>query len=70
MYMYFISLHFIYIISSCCGSNPWTLLHPLGTLCHSCGFDYQQRVLKPFLRPDYLLSEHGPVWLWHLLVNM
>ena len=41
----------------------------LSTLCHSCGFSCQQRVLKTFLDPDYLLSEEGVVWLWYFLVN-
>ena len=33
----------------------------LSTLCHSCGFDYQQRVLKTFPGPGYLRSEYGIV---------
>ena len=41
----------------------------LSTLCHSCGFDCQQRVLKTFPGPGYLRSEDGVVWLWNLLVN-
>ena len=31
----------------------------LSTLCHSCGFYYQQRVLKTFSGPGYLLSKDG-----------
>ena len=29
----------------------------LNTLCHSCRFDYQHRVLKTFPGPSYLCSE-------------
>ena len=42
----------------------------LSILCHSCGFTCHQRVLKTFAAPDYLSSEDGVVWLWHLLVNL
>ena len=42
----------------------------LSTLCNSCGFDYQRRVLKTFPGPGYARSEDGVVWLWHLLVNL
>ena len=40
------------------------------TLCHSCGFVCQQRVLKTFPDPGYLRSEDGVVYLWHLLVSL
>ena len=33
----------------------------LSTLCHSCGFACQQRVLKTFPGPGYLHSEDGVV---------
>ena len=33
----------------------------LNTLCHSCGFACQQRVLKTFPGPGYLHSEDGVV---------
>ena len=33
----------------------------LSTLCHSCGFACQQRVLKMFPGPGYLHSEDGVV---------
>ena len=33
----------------------------LSPLCHSGGFPCQQRVLKRFRGPDYLLSEDGVV---------
>ena len=33
----------------------------LSTLCHSCGFACQQRVLKTFPGPGYLRSEDGVV---------
>ena len=42
----------------------------LSTLCHSCGFACQQRVLKTFPGPGYLCSKDGIVWLWHFLVNL
>ena len=42
----------------------------LSTLCHSCGFACQHRVLKTFPGPGYLHSEDGIVWLWHSLVNL
>ena len=41
----------------------------LSTLCHSCGFTCQQRVLKTFPSPGCLHSEDGVVRLCHLLVN-
>ena len=58
------------IISSCCGSIPLTLGligrdGGLNTLCHSCGFACQQRVLNTLPGPGYLHSEDGVVWLWH-----
>ena len=31
----------------------------LSTLCHSCRFDYQQKVLKTFPGPSSLLSKDG-----------
>ena len=33
----------------------------LSTLCHSCGFACQQRVVKKFPVPGYLRSEDGVV---------
>ena len=42
----------------------------LSTLCYSCGFACQQRVLKTFPGPGYLHFEDGVVWLWHPLVNL
>ena len=62
-------------ISSCCGSIPLALGligrdGGLSTLCHSCRFAYQQRVLKMFPGPGYLRSEDRVVELWHLLVNL
>ena len=42
----------------------------MSTLCHSCGFVCQQRVLKTFPGPGYLRSEDGLVRLCHLLVNL
>ena len=42
----------------------------MSTVCHSCGFACQQRVLKTFPHPGYLRSEDGIVWLWHFLVNL
>ena len=60
---------FVYIwvtISSCYGSIPLALGligrdGGLSTLCHSCGFACQQRVLKTFPSPGYLHSEDGVV---------
>ena len=42
----------------------------LSTLCHSCRFACQQRVLKTFSHLVYFHSEDGVVWLWHFLVNL
>ena len=42
----------------------------LSTLCHSCQFAFQQRVLKTFPCTGYLHSEDGVVCLWYLLVNL
>ena len=60
---------FVYIwliISSCYGSIPLALRligkdGGLNTLCHSCGFACQQRVLKTFPGPGYLHSKDGVV---------
>ena len=60
---------FVYIwftISSFYGSIPLALGltgrdSRLSTLCHSCGFACQQRVLKTFSGPGYLHSEDGVV---------
>ena len=62
-------------IWSCYGSRPLALglivrAGGLRTLCHSCGFACQQRVLKTFTGPGYLHSEDGVAWLWHPLVNL
>ena len=62
-------------ISSCYGSIPLALGlmgrdGGLSTLCHSCGFACQQRVLKTFPGSGYLHSEDGVVWLSHPLVNL
>ena len=60
---------------TCYGSIPLALRligrdGGLSTLCHSCGFACQQRVLKTFPDPGYLHSEDGVVWLWDPLVNL
>ena len=62
-------------ISSCYGWIPLGLRligrdGCLSTLCCTCGFACQQRVLKTFPGPGYLHSEDGVVWLWHPLVNL
>ena len=49
-----VNLYMWLTISSCYGSNPWAFRlivreGGLSTLCHSCGFACQQRVLKRFL---------------------
>ena len=36
----------------------------LSTLCHSCGFDYQQRVLKAF--PDFGQDCHKGIDDWEV----
>ena len=33
----------------------------LSALCHSCGFAFQQKVLKTFPEPGYICSEDGVV---------
>ena len=75
IYIYIYNLYLWLTISSCYGSIPLNLVligrdGGLSTLCHSCGFACQQRVLKTFPGPGYLRSEDGVVWLWHLLVNL
>ena len=42
----------------------------LSTLCDSCGFPGQQRMLKTFSGSSYLPSENGIIWLCHWLVNL
>ena len=67
---------FIYLtVSSCYKSIPWTLAligrdGSVSTLCHSCGFPCQQKLLNTFPGPGYLRYVHGVVWIWHLLVNL
>ena len=75
LYIYNINLYIWLNISSCYCSIPLALGligrdGGLGTLCHSCGFACQQRVLKTFPGPGYLLSEDGVVWLRHSLVYL
>ena len=70
-----VNLYMWLTISSCYGSIPLTLGligrdGGLNTLCNSCRFACQQKVLKTFPGPGYLCSEDGVVWLWHLLVNL
>ena len=64
-----VTLYIWLTISSCYGSIPLALGligrdGGLSTLCHSCGFACQQRVLKTFPCPGYLHSEDGVVWLY------
>ena len=64
--MYVIYIYEYITISSCYGSIPLTLGligrdGGLSTLCHSCGFACQQRVLKTFPSPGYLHPEDGVV---------
>ena len=59
-------------ISSCYGSIPLALglimsYCGLITLCQSCWFACEQRVLKTFAGSGYLHSENGVVWIWHPL---
>ena len=82
LFIYILFLNIIYInlyiwltISPCYASIPLTLGligrdGGLSTLCHSCRFACQQRVLKPFPGAGYLRSEDEVVWLWHSLVNL
>ena len=42
----------------------------LSSLCNSCGFACQQRMLKTFPGPGYFQSEDGVVWLGHPLGNL
>ena len=70
-----VNLYVWLTISSCYGSIPVALGliardGGLSTLCHSCGFAFQQRVLKTFPVPGYLHSRDEVVWLWHPLVNL
>ena len=65
---------YVWLTISCCyGSIPLALgsiVRDGGftTLCQSCGFPCQQRVLKTFPCFGYLHSDYGVVWLWHPLV--
>ena len=73
MYIYIYIYMYIYIylyiwltISSFYGSIPLALGligrdGGLSTLCHSCGFACQQKVLKTFPGPGYLRAEDGIV---------
>ena len=69
-----VNLYIWLTISSCYCSIPLTLVlirrnSGLSTLCHSCRFACQQRVLKTLPGPGYLHCGDGIVWLWHSLVN-
>ena len=74
---YYILLYYRYgwlTISSYYGSIPLTLElivrdDGLITLCHSCEFACQQRVLKTFPGPGYLPSEDAVVRLWLYFLN-
>ena len=70
-----VNLYIWLAIWSCCDSIPFALWligrdGGLSTLCPSCGFACQQRMLKTFLGPGYLHSKDGVVRLWHPLVNL
>ena len=41
----------------------------LSTLCHTCEFACQQRVLKTFSCSGCFCCEDWVVWLWHLLIS-
>ena len=69
-----VNLYLWLTISSCYDSIPLTLVlivrdGGLSTLCHSCRFACQQRVLETFPDPGSLHIEEGVVWLGHQLVN-
>ena len=69
MYIYIwvsLTMAFTFTISSCYSSILLNLGligrdDGLSTLCHSCGFACQQRVLKTFPGPGYILSKDGVV---------
>ena len=66
LWHFLVNLYIWLTISSCYGSLPLALGlrgrdGGLSTLCHSCGFACQQRVLKTFLGPGYLCSGDGLV---------
>ena len=70
-----VNLYVLLTISLCYGSFLLILRLiergvGLNTLCHSCGFPCQQRVLKTFPGRDNLRSEDEVVWLSHLMVNL
>ena len=62
-------------ISSCYRSIPLALVlivrdGGLSALCHSCGLDFQQRVLKTFPGSGYLHSLDRVDLLWQPLLNL
>ena len=67
IYIYiYIYIYLTITISSCHHSIILTLVlmgrdGALSTLCHNCGFAFQQRVLKTFPSPGYLRFEDGVV---------
>ena len=66
MYNLLVNLYIRLTISSCYSSIPLILGliggdDGLSTLCHSCGYACQQRVLKMFPGLGYLRSEDGVV---------
>ena len=70
-----VNLYIWLTISSCYGSIALAFGLIVGdgclsTLCCTCWFACQQRVLKTFPGPDYLHSEDAVFWLWHPLVNL
>ena len=61
-----VSFYMHLTISSCYSSIPLALVliwrdGGLSTLCHSCGFYYQQRPLKTFPGSGYLCFEDGVI---------
>ena len=65
MYIYIISIyiHTHIHIHTCRHINKHihVSMYIYSALCHSCGFACQQRVLKTFPGPGYLLCEDGVV---------
>ena len=66
IYNLLVNLYIRHTISSCYASIPLTLGliggdGGLSILCHSCGFAWQERVLKKFRGLSYLRSEDGVV---------
>ena len=70
-----VNLHILLTIHSCYGSMLFTLGlikrdGGFSTIYYSCGFAFQQGILKTFPEPGYYCSEDGVAWLSQVLVNL